>query len=249
MRLTAGFQVHAVLYGNEPQGEDAGEADHGAAQQREHPWPVDEEPVEIVPRPRSVEPVVDVVEDVDHVRAVTVDARVRHRRRHVCCRAFRRVSCQNRRCLNRETTVDTRSPLSVAPRCVPGEGRLSSAGDDAPCQPEETGQSVRSLPWITSLSARDNEGKLSRVVETHTYLVEDDVITTTCSETRSRLHAGGEKEVSLARHRPFVVGARPVRVFALVWYGEKVMLRILRIAMPSVERQRPPSDRLAYTED
>lgn len=109
--LTAGFQIHTVLYGDQPQGEDTREADHGAAQQREHPWPISEEPVEVIPRPGSVQPFVNVVQDVDHVRAVTVNARVRHRGRHVCCRAFRRASCQNCASIARPT-VDTRYILA-----------------------------------------------------------------------------------------------------------------------------------------
>lgn len=47
--LTAGFQVHAVLDGDEPEGEDTREADHGAAQQGEYPRVVREVSHDLVP--------------------------------------------------------------------------------------------------------------------------------------------------------------------------------------------------------
>lgn len=116
--LTACFQVGAVLYGDEPQGEDAGEADHGAAQQREHPRPVNEEVVELVPRPRRVQALVNVVQDVEHVRAVTVDARVRHRGRHVCCRVASRAA--------------VKIASAASPACVNGEEPGEEPGARSP---------------------------------------------------------------------------------------------------------------------
>lgn len=49
-KLTAGFQVHAVLDRDEPQGKDTREADHRAAQEGEDPRVVGEVSYDVVPR-------------------------------------------------------------------------------------------------------------------------------------------------------------------------------------------------------
>lgn len=247
-RLTASFQINAVLYGDEPQGEDTREADHSAAQQREHPWSVNEEPVEVVPRPRRVQPLVNIVQDVEHVRAVAVDARVRHRGRHVCCRALRRASCQNRVRHTRFATANTRSSLLMARN----PARIAFRRRRWPVSLRDTERErdgERSLLVVDNLAAFALQQQRVLLVGTGTARTlrgrrcyQDDVLEAACRcldyaqvERRSLQYIGPVVNMDI---RPRVAHSS----------GGVALCYIACVAM-SMPRQRPPSDRLAYTED